>query len=77
MAVFQISVISFSELIMLPLGVHYVEKEIAIAIPFVKGCNLYLLNGHVTTDYDNHTRVSNRGKSAVDVIALPHDCINF
>ena len=44
-------------------------------LEFLKDSKLCVINGRVTPERDNYTCVSGRGKSVVDYIITPHDCL--
>ena len=43
----------------------------------MKDCKFCTLNGRITTQFDNFTCVSGKGKSVVDYISVPHECIDY
>ena len=46
-------------------------------IEFLKDTQMIIVNGRISENCDNFTCINSRGKSVVDFIMLPHDCIKF
>ena len=46
-------------------------------LSFLGGTKFCTVNGRVDTDQDNFTCVSTRGKSVVDYMCVPHDCLRM
>ena len=46
-------------------------------IDFLKDGKVCVLNGRLCPERDNFTFVSNRGRSVVDYIIVPHDCLQM
>ncbi len=46
-------------------------------LEFLRDCKLCILNGRVTSNLDNFTCVSSKGKSVVDYLCVPHNCVEF
>ena len=46
-------------------------------VEFLKDTKLNIINGRISTESDNFTCINNHGKSVVDYMMIPHDCINY
>jgi len=52
------------------------NKHGAALLEFLKESKLCTINGRITTQFDNFTSVSGRGKAVVDYLCTPHRCID-
>ena len=48
-----------------------------VLLEFIKDGRLAILNGRINPTADNFTCVSHRGRSVVDYMLLPHNCLKF
>ena len=46
-------------------------------IEFLKDVKMCALNGRLTPELDNYTCISTRGRSIVDYVLVPHECLRF
>lgn len=48
-----------------------------LLIEFLKDTKMCILNGRLTPHMDNFTCVSSKGRSVVDYLCIPHECLRF
>ena len=48
-----------------------------LLIEFLKDAKMCLLNGRLSPHMDNFTCISNKGRSVVDYLCTPYECLRF
>ena len=56
---------------------HKVNNHGETFLEFLKDVKMCIINGRINPIDDNFTSVSTRGKSVVDYIVVPHECVKF